>query len=302
MFVSVSVFGQNSRIKDLQTEWTATSSTYFVVDRADWQRAKKMLLSTVTSLEEAARILQDNTIEAGCGLNAAGVYVPDNTTNFIRAADFAAAGITGSLAHADWLLDSILYAIITAAGGDCYDFDIDTIYGCGEITIEDRIKFDSVVTSPTNWQFPVSISDIIVTSNNISNFHFDDTQSYYEFNSAIGGDTVISLSLKIPNLIYGGQFIMDSVILIFKNPGASTAYIDEIKIFELNDPTGPIGSTVLDYTDDISDCQTTCKVNILSSSISVESEYMYLMHITGANMYTTDVISFYGGFIYGHTE
>jgi hypothetical protein len=83
-----------------------------------------MTINVLTSLEEAARILQDDTIEYACGLTTAGLYNILTGSNYLKAADFAAIGLTPNLNNADFILDSLIYNIVQ--GGEC----VDTIEVC----------------------------------------------------------------------------------------------------------------------------------------------------------------------------
>lgn len=95
----------NKRIVDLSENNTYDGDLYVEVDDGGVE-SEKMKLSVVLSEEEAAREDQDDVIEEGCGLETDGTYDPDDATNYIRTADFAAAAVTPSLKTADTLLDA----------------------------------------------------------------------------------------------------------------------------------------------------------------------------------------------------
>ncbi len=103
----------NKRVRDLTTNNTYNDDYYVEVDDAGFAEAQKMKLSVVVSDEAAARETQDDTIEAGCGLETDGTYATNELSNYIKAADFVAGGETESLKGADNLLDAKIKDIET---------------------------------------------------------------------------------------------------------------------------------------------------------------------------------------------
>ena len=107
----------NRRITELTNQGTFDGSLYVEVDDAAFPETKKMTLDILIGEEETAREDQDDVIEAGAGLETDGTYDPDDTTNYIRTADFVAEGITASLKNADFLLDKKLAEVEADALG-----------------------------------------------------------------------------------------------------------------------------------------------------------------------------------------
>ena len=108
----------NKRINDLTNNGTYDADLYVEVDKGALPEAQKMKLSVVLSDEETAREAQDDTIEAGAGLETDGTYATNEASNYLRAADFAGAGTTPSLKEADNLLDTELAALEAIVLGD----------------------------------------------------------------------------------------------------------------------------------------------------------------------------------------
>lgn len=101
-----------TRTGALQLKTTADSSLYFIVDSAKWTNYKKMKLSTVTSLEANQRILRDDSIRLNVGLSTGFDFIPDSTSNYLTASDFAAYGLGQTIKNALSILDdTIAYTI-----------------------------------------------------------------------------------------------------------------------------------------------------------------------------------------------
>lgn len=69
--------------------------------------------------------------QAAAGLEAAGTYAPDEATNYLKTADFTAAGKTASLKEADALLDSKAKAI---------DDDLQAYKTSNDVAVDERVK------------------------------------------------------------------------------------------------------------------------------------------------------------------
>jgi len=107
----------NKRITDLSSLGVYDADVYLEVDKGTFPEAQNMKASVFILSEETARKAQDDVIEAGAGLTVLGAYVPDDTTNYLRAADFAAAVVTPCLKEADNLLDTELAALAATVLG-----------------------------------------------------------------------------------------------------------------------------------------------------------------------------------------
>jgi hypothetical protein len=91
------------------------------IDLAELQVSGEVFTRKLTglqlrSVEKLERETQDNVIEGGVGLNASGTFtaVPLTAgTNYLEAADFAAAGLAESVVNALKLLDTQLATFIT---------------------------------------------------------------------------------------------------------------------------------------------------------------------------------------------
>jgi hypothetical protein len=104
---------QNKRIYELTTEGTITSTHYLAVDKSTFTAAKKVTVNELTRLERVARQTQDNTIEAGAGLETNGTYATDESTNYINAAGFVARGLTQNIKNSAHILDSVIFLLET---------------------------------------------------------------------------------------------------------------------------------------------------------------------------------------------
>lgn len=116
--ISFSVTAQNKRIRDLSTESNPVGTMYVPVDQSGYSEAKKMTITKLNSLEKAERVAADTSIWHYAGLKSStGIYNFLTTSNFLTVAEFAGAGLAGSLNNADFILDSIcqdLYDSVTA--------------------------------------------------------------------------------------------------------------------------------------------------------------------------------------------
>jgi hypothetical protein len=122
-----------------QDEITSTDDVFVVVDSEDATELKKVNLKTVKDETKLHAETTSGTIADASGLTAAVTpagdpseynYVPDETTNYLKTADFAAAALTANLKNADIILDDKI-ASMTTAGLLPLDVAIDT----GEIDI-----------------------------------------------------------------------------------------------------------------------------------------------------------------------
>lgn len=107
----------NKRIIDLTEDGSYDGDNYIEVDQAGNPESYKQKVSVIVNEEATDRADQDDVIEAGCGLETDGTYDADDTTNYIRTADFSAAGYTESLKEADHLLDTQIKANADAIAG-----------------------------------------------------------------------------------------------------------------------------------------------------------------------------------------
>jgi hypothetical protein len=86
---------------------TPVDETFTVmVDDASLPTPEKLTITDLTAQSEARATAVANGAITGSGLDAGtGAYTPDDTTNYIRTADFATAGLAANLFNADKLLD-----------------------------------------------------------------------------------------------------------------------------------------------------------------------------------------------------
>ncbi len=86
---------------------TPVDETFTVmVDDSSLATPEKLTITDLTAQSEARATAVANGAITGSGLDAGtGAYTPDDTTNYIRTADFVTAGLTASLFNADKLLD-----------------------------------------------------------------------------------------------------------------------------------------------------------------------------------------------------
>ena len=101
----------NKRIYEL-TEQTTVSDTLVVpVDNSDFAEPKYI---TVDTLQDDVRddfATADTAIKTGAGLQADGTLLADESSNYLKAADFSGAGYSQSLRNMARLLDSALASL-----------------------------------------------------------------------------------------------------------------------------------------------------------------------------------------------
>ena len=100
----------NKRINDLTTEASVTDSMYVEVDEPGFAESKKATIEEITEIERTARQAQDDVIEASVGLNADGSFTPPAASNYLKAADYLAAGYNENILNGLRLLDNQVYA------------------------------------------------------------------------------------------------------------------------------------------------------------------------------------------------
>jgi len=115
----------NKTINELTAVASVAASDEIEVQKSGETSTKKATLTQLTAVEAAARIAQDNVIEAGVGLNADGTYASLTDSWYLRAAEFAAGitdrdgasgALTESIANALRLLDAQMYAMSSSQG------------------------------------------------------------------------------------------------------------------------------------------------------------------------------------------
>jgi hypothetical protein len=99
------------KIPDLAVHSTYDDATYLETWQTGWPRSKRMLITKLSEGEETLRVDADDAIIAGAGLDVGGGYATDETSSYLKAADFATAGITANLKNADLLLDAEIAAM-----------------------------------------------------------------------------------------------------------------------------------------------------------------------------------------------
>jgi len=247
MLIVLIGYGQNTRITGLSEQGTATNNTYFVVDKLGWQRAKKMSLQTVNSLEETSREAQDDVIEAGCGLEADGTYAADGTTNYITAADFAAAGLSADLKNADHLLDEQI-----AEHRSLINWDVSVCpTGCDYTRLSDACATEGVNTSiiiyGTGGSF-IETADITVKAG--QKIYFDGVIINMGSNTLnAGGDA---------SELYGTVYLLGGNAIDGKLVNVSAGYDELFWMANIN--LAPSGAVVGDMTGTI-------------NTISIDSDY-----------------------------
>lgn len=83
-----------------------------MVDDSSLATPEKLTITDLTAQSEARATAVANGAITGSGLDAGtGAYTPDDTTNYIRTADFVTAGLTANLFNADKLLDAKIQQI-----------------------------------------------------------------------------------------------------------------------------------------------------------------------------------------------
>lgn len=110
----------NKKISELSAVTSVAASTEMEVQVSGETTTKKATVTQVTAVETAARVAQDDIIEASVGLSTAGAYVELANAWYLRAAEFTAgmtdrsgavAPLTQSVINAIRLLDAKLYAV-----------------------------------------------------------------------------------------------------------------------------------------------------------------------------------------------
>jgi len=79
---------------------------YLECDKTSFTEAKKITTTQICEVETTRATTAEDTIEASTGLNTDGTYVSLSTSNYLKAADFAAAGLAENQSNADLLLDA----------------------------------------------------------------------------------------------------------------------------------------------------------------------------------------------------
>lgn len=149
----------NVRITQLD-ETTTLTGNEVVVDSPNATELYKVDLGTIVSVAKNAAETTDATVASASGLTAEVVpvgdppeynYVPDEGTNYLKTADFAAAALTANLKNADKILDDAI-ANINVINGTRRDASVIA----GEIDITGNFNFFNITATDAS-----DVADII---------------------------------------------------------------------------------------------------------------------------------------------
>jgi len=220
----------NKRIIELTTENSVTNDMYIAVDDSGFAETKKATVEEVTEIERTARQVQDNVIEASCGLNADGSFTPPAASNYMTAADYAAAGLTENLLNGMLLLDAHIY-----------EYDVELIVREVEL---------SVAQINTLYSLPVTLVDISTLGANVV-IDVIDAVAWIDWGSVawnVGSQTLdIGYTTGADILTFTEAFVESNANLVQKATPTDNAAMSKgknvVARFASSNPTAPPGDS-----------------------------------------------------------
>ena len=105
----------DDRIFDLTNEPNPDETVSIIIDSALFPEARETTKAQFMAVDRAAYAAADTAIEDGAGLNADGTLSPEPTSNYLKNADYLAAGYNVDLRNSTLLLDAAIAALVTNA-------------------------------------------------------------------------------------------------------------------------------------------------------------------------------------------